>query len=674
MIGRNDPCPCGSGRKYKACCGRAGANPTASPLRAPVEGLRPGHISAAGAIAGGFSPLQQLIRLRPARFDEARAEAPPDARSGRAQAGRLLQQGRSLLRGGKYDGAIRALREAQLLNPDDAAIPHELGLCHLRSGRLPDAINALQRALALAPGAGETHYQLGLAHELAGNSQQAAGAYRRAIELRPNHAEAHARLGEFLLANGNSAEAAGYFARAAAIAGNTTDGRLSEARRLTALGRADEAEAVLRRAMALDPGNGLLPRALGDVLIQAGRFAEAGEFLDRAIAIDPAQTNVFHSIALAKKFGAAERPLLARMLARLEAPGLAGRYRMVLHFATGKALDDLEEYAAAMAQFAAANRIRAQIARPFDRAALVRRIDAVIARFTPDFFAGHADVGVADERPLLIVGMPRSGTTLTEQIISSHPRVTGGDELSFWTDRAPALLEGGRDAMTGAAAELAEGYRAVLRGIDAEAGRVTDKLPFNFLWLGLIHLVFPRARIVHCRRNPIDTCLSIWSRHFTQPWDFASNRGDLVFFYRQYQRLMAHWRAVLPPERLFEVDYEELTAEPGPVTRRMIAFCGLDWDDACLRPQDNRRMVRTASIWQARQPVYRSSVERWRNYAPWIGELAALLEEGAPAGTASEEASAPAPSSPAVSSAMPASGSAGSNCQGTESTHTESPP
>jgi tetratricopeptide (TPR) repeat protein len=271
---------------------------------------------------------------------------------------------------------------------------------------------------------------------------------------------------------------------------------------------------MLRQAVALDPSSSPVQRALGDVLIEMGRFADAAVHLDRAIAIDPAQTNAYHSIALAQRFGAAERPLLARMLARLEAPGLADRYRMMLHFAAGKALDDLGEYAAAMRHFDAANRIRSALAPRLDRAGLARRVDAMIARFTPAFFVQHTGAGVADERPLLILGMPRSGTTLTEQIVSSHPRVAGGDELMFWNDRASALLEGGDAAIVAAAPELAEGYRAALRAIDADADLVTDKLPFNFLWLGLIHLVFPRARVVHCRRDPIDTCLSIYSRHF----------------------------------------------------------------------------------------------------------------------------------------------------------------
>jgi len=175
---------------------------------------------------------------------------------------------------------------------------------------------------------------------------------------------------------------------------------------------------------------------------------------------------------------------------------------------------------------------------------------------------------------------------------------------------------------------LAEDYLALLRRIGPNALRVTDKNPFNFLWAGLIHQALPNARFIHCRRDPIDTCLSIYFTRFASAQPFAYDRGDLLFYYRQYQRLMAHWQSVLPPDRLLEIDYQELTADPEQQTRRIVAFCGLAWDDGCLAPERNERRVRTASIWQARQPVYRSSVERWRNYQPWLGELAELHAGG----------------------------------------------
>jgi Sulfotransferase family len=172
---------------------------------------------------------------------------------------------------------------------------------------------------------------------------------------------------------------------------------------------------------------------------------------------------------------------------------------------------------------------------------------------------------------------------------------------------------------------LAREYLALLRRIGPQAARVTDKAPFNHIRLGLIHLLLPQARIIHCRRHPVDTCLSMYFTYFSQRMDFAWAKADLAFAYRQYARLMEHWRAALPRERFTEVDYEDLIADREAVTRRLIAFTGLDWHDACLSPERNKRTVRTASLWQARQPVYTTSVARWRRYEPWLGELRELL-------------------------------------------------
>jgi hypothetical protein len=227
---------------------------------------------------------------------------------------------------------------------------------------------------------------------------------------------------------------------------------------------------------------------------------------------------------------------------------------------------------------------------------------------------------------VFIVGMPRSGTTLLEQILSSHPAVAPGGELPFWIQRlddsnASAI---GR-AEAGGLTEAAEEYLRLLRQIGPHALRVTDKAPFNFEFLGQLRLALPNARIIHCLRRPIDTGLSIFFTNFTQEQRYAWDQGDIVFQYRQYERLMDHWRRVLRPERFTEVQYETLVADREAETRRLIAFCGLDWDEACLAPERNDRKVQTSSLWQARQPVYKTSVERWRRYEPWLGELRELL-------------------------------------------------
>ena len=285
-------------------------------------------------------------------------------------------------------------------------------------------------------------------------------------------------------------------------------------------------------------------------------------------------------------------------------------------------------YEAAMQNFEAGNRLRARSGR-LDRDALVRRIDRLIEATPPGYRDRQPDPGVEDATPILIVGMPRSGSTLTEQILSSHPEVAAGGELLFWSARDNRRDDIWSLAST-AGSDAAPRRRLLwptLRAIGPNAKRVTDKALGNFMLLGFIHRVFPNATLIHCRRHPIDTALSIFTTNFDANLDFVAERSDLVFYYRQYQRLMAHWREVLPPDRFVEVDYEALVADPEPHARRLVAACGLEWNDACLAPHRNTRRIKTASVWQARQPIYRTSVERWRRYEPWLGELRELAPE-----------------------------------------------
>jgi len=234
---------------------------------------------------------------------------------------------------------------------------------------------------------------------------------------------------------------------------------------------------------------------------------------------------------------------------------------------------------------------------------------------------------------VLITGMPRSGTTLVEQIISMHPEVGAGDELHFWNQRGGEWhRSGGATDDKTFLAKAAADYLAVLRSVARTAARVTDKMPFNFLWAGLIHLAFPRAAIIHCRRAAIDTALSIHQTHFRPDLAFPTGGAELVAYFRDYQRLTDHWRNVLPADRFIEVDYEEMTRAPEPVIRRIIMGCGLAWHDECLRPESNLRAVKTPSKWQARQPIYRTSVARWRRYEPWLGSLRALVDKASEPG------------------------------------------
>jgi Flp pilus assembly protein TadD len=553
----------------------------------------------------------------------------------------LLALATTFLRAGRPADAIAPLRDAALLQPSNPIIQHDLGLACLEVGHLPDAIAALQRAVASNPGYSDAHFHLGLALEKLGNIGGAIVAYDRATELLPSLTEAWFRSGALVYTLGHLEEAIGCFRRAAATGGNTSFGRLGKARALLIEDRNQEAELVLRKTLARDPGNAMAHDLLGNLLSEFGRFDEARECFERAITIAPLLAGSYYDLVRCRSVTSADHDLLRRMEASLSTPGLEAAQLLRLHLAIGKAADDRGDYALAMQHFDAADAVRRGFG-SFDSVAFSCEIDRLIARCTPELMARASELGSPDATPVLIIGMPRSGTTLVEQIVSMHPQVGACGELNFWNERG-AAWHGTSASWNGASgnaadrkekpfvakeflAKAAADYLGVLRTMAPKAARVTDKMPFNFLWAGLIHLAFPRSVIIHCRRAAVDTALSIHQTHFNPTLPFPTGGEELVMYYRCYQRLTDHWRNVLPADRFLEVDYEDLTREPEPGIRRIIAACGLEWNDACLRPESNPRAVKTPSKWQTRQPIYRTSVARWRRYEPWLGPLRALVD------------------------------------------------
>lgn len=553
-VGRNDPCPCGSGKKFKHCCQAKQA-----------------QAGAAAWLDGGSAPSAEVRKKSRALLDAARKHWAAEHWS---QANALFQ-------------------EIVRLNPNSAERHCDLGVTDLRLGRL----------------------------------QEAATSLRRAVELRPGWVRALRLLAEALEPQGLEAEALFAYRKLSRTAEDPVERLHYSAKALVVEGELDEAEKELRRALVRAPRNAETNVLLGQLLSNRGMFDEAARHL--ALAVD-ALPSVFQRLTAIKRATDADRPLLVRMRDLAERPDLDKLTRISLHFGLGKAFDDLGDYADAMRHYEAGNKLKSLSGR-LDRTALMARYDSIVAAFTSATLASAAQSQAQppnpeDDLPVLIVGMPRSGTTLVEQILSSHPSVAAGGELTFWNQRsgpwrssAPQL-----PSEAGALAKAADDYRALLRSFGPEAMRVTDKRPMNFEVLGLLRLAMPHARIIHCRRSPIDTCLSIFFTNLVGRHDYAWDRGDLAFFYHQYERLMDHWRTTLS-HRFAEVDYETLVADREAETRRLVAFCGLAWDDACLTPERNQRIVKTASRWQVRQPVYKTSIDRWRRYEPWLGELRALL-------------------------------------------------
>jgi tetratricopeptide (TPR) repeat protein len=553
----------------------------------------------------------------------------------------LLALASKSLRAGRPADAIAPLRDAALLQPSNAIIQHDFGLACLEVDRVPDAIAALQRAVASNPRYADAHFRLGIALEKLGDIGGAIAAYDHATKMLPSLAEAWFRAGALFYTLGHRDQAIGCFRRAAATGDRNSFGRLGKARALLTEDHNQEAEQVLRETLVADPRNAMAYDLLGNLLTEFGRFDEARACFERAIAIAPILAGSYYDLVRCRPVTSSDSDdgLLQAMQAALATPGLEAGQRLRVHLAIGKAAEDLGDYALAMQHFDAADAVRRGSA-PFDSAAFSIEIDRLIARCTPEWIARAPELGSSDATPVLILGMPRSGTTLVEQIVSMHPEVGAGGELHFWNQRGAEWHRSGAAGnerpfvVSEFLAKAAADYLGVLGAIAPKAARVTDKMPFNFLWAGLIHMAFRRATIIHCRRATIDTALSIHKTHFRPGLAFPTGGAELVAYFRDYQRLIDHWRSVLPAERFIEVDYEDLTRAPEPVIRRMIAACGLAWDDACLRPECNPRAVNTPSKWQARQPIYSTSVARWRRYEPWLGPLRALVDDESDAGSA----------------------------------------
>ena len=514
---------------------------------------------------------------------------------GAAQA--LNNLGNVLRRGNDLDGAVEAYREAVAAAPDFAMAQANLGAALREGGMVEDALAAGRCAVALAPGYAEGHNALGGTLLAAGDAEGALEAFRRAIELEPGYTDAGINLGAALFT----------------------------------LERALEAEVAYRRVLNDDPDLAEAHNGLGVVLLAIGRLDEAIASFRRAIALAPRYAEALYNLAASRSVEIDDTDIAA--LESMVANGdLPVDDRTALHFALAETLDGRGTAERAFHHAAAGNQLRRGRLREqgqvFDAAGHDRLVDKIVRVFDADFFAARQDFGYGSELPVFIVGMPRSGTTLVEQIAASHPAVFGAGERDDIGAIAGEHFPDGvteLDATTTGA--LARAQMERIGGPAGKALRMTDKTPVNFLNLGLIALLFPGARVIHCQRDARDVCLSCYFQNFTAGLSWATDLDDLGRYHRVYRRIMDHWRRVLPLAML-EVDYEDLVAAPDKESRRIIDFLGLPWDDACLAFHRSRRTVRSAANWQVRRPIYATSVERWKAYKPWLGPLRSVLDGG----------------------------------------------
>ena len=538
-----------------------------------------------------------------------------------------LERAIELQRGGDLAGAVAIYRTLLAREPRNADALHYLGLASRQSGDLRGAETFLRRSLELQPERVNALCDLATLCAERQNFQEAVPLFRRALALDPNHTDALHNLGNTLRKVTRPHEALPLFERLTRI----RCGSGAAFRRLAdthyRLGNVDATITAYRRALEIDPDDRLARVNLGDAYESAGRFRQA-KFHYASVLRRDLRSPLALAGALQLRDQSVEPAWIetAQSMASDATTSLDARIR--LNVALGHYFDRQRDYDRAFTFLHAGNSMQAARQR-YDSTLFTAAVDRLIEVFTSELFARlpRADVP-GGERPLFIVGMPRSGTTLTEQILASHSQVIGGGELSVLLStgmQIPSYPHGVRDLTAASLNGLAAQYLQRLDTISATAPRVSDKLPFNFMHVGLIALLFPKAAIVHCRRDPVDNALSCFFTGFADQIQFANDLETIGRYYLDYARLMRHWHAVLPG-RVFDVQYEELVADTERVVRALISYCRLEWEDACLAFHRTERGVRTPSRWQVRQPMYGSSVARWKRYEKHLEPLLKVLD------------------------------------------------
>jgi tetratricopeptide (TPR) repeat protein len=573
---------------------------------------------AKGRPARAVQLISQALRARP-HFPEAMTNL---ARAQRAA--------------GDPEGAASMARRAIELAPELAEAHEQLGRILLDLNEDEGAAEACRRAVELAPRSLDARVNLGAALTRLKDYQAAAVAYQEAHRLDPERADTLTDFGAALTELDRFDDAVRCHERALARDPNSTRALAALAATLKRAQRPVEAVEACRRTLALVPGDTDVWVLLGGCLAALGRFDEAVDAYRQALDVDPECAEAQRGIV-----AAGERTQDVAELARLRAVAddaeTPVHHRIAASYALGALLDKSGEYDDSFRHIATANQLKRAFWREageeeFSRDGFRRLVDGMIATFKPAVFAATRDWGDPSELPVFIVGMPRSGTTLTEQILASHPAVFGGGERKD-IGRIAHLLASehlGQSPLVWDRAKVrreAEQHLEQLRGFAGAALRVTDKMPDNIQLLGTIALLFPRARVVICRRDLRDVCLSCHFQAFGQGMSWTTDLADCAFRALEVERLVRHWQKVLPLN-LFELTYEELVGDLEGQGRRLVDFLGLPWDPACLAFHTTERQVMTASLWQVRQPLYSTSIGRWRHYAGHLAPLLTPLEAG----------------------------------------------
>jgi tetratricopeptide (TPR) repeat protein len=607
---------------------------------------------ARGDFAAGAAQFRESLRLRPdfatahnnlgnalrltgdkeqalAHFRRA-VELEPSLAEARSNLGQFL------LEQGQAEEALAHCREAVRLRPHFPEALNNLGNVLRETGKLVEARSCYAESLQLNPHLAMTYNNMAQALQEEGRLDDALHWYRQALEREPGSARFHTNLASALAELEREPEAVRRYQAALDADPHYAEGHHGLGLVRDEQGRFDEALACFRTALRLRPDFAGAHCSIGTVLQELGKFDAALASFREGIRLDPRLAGARAQMATLLR-GRLPEEDLAVMRQALADPDLSDGKRAALHFGVASVLDARGDHDAAAEHLRQGNTLRAagfcQRHTADDPAEHKRFVDNLIAAFTPEFFDRGQGFGHESVRPIFIVGLPRAGTTLSEQVLASPSQVHGGGELRLARldfESLPRIVGLGVTPFDclpylgpAAVRHVAESHLRELAALNATAAHVADKLPDNYLYLGLIALLFPRAKLIHCRRDLRDTAFSCWMTNFSQiRWAFVPDH--IAARFQEYQRVMEHWSRVLPVPVL-EVEYEAIVADLEGNARRLVQWCGLEWEPACLEFYKTKRPIKTASVAQVRQPIYRTSVARWKHYEKSLAELFAKL-------------------------------------------------
>lgn len=544
-----------------------------------------------------------------------------------SDANALWARASELARTGQIRQAEKILTKLAKIAPDNADIYGFHGTLKVQTGKHVQAVPLLKRALRLDDGNPTTHGSLAVAYEGLSKPDKAKAHYLRSLELDPHQARTHVNLGSLLWQEGNRDAAIAHYEQAIDLDAEFADAHVYLAQAMHFLGRVDEALQCGETAVRLDPSSATGHMNLGRTLQALGRIEEAVSHFRQAITLNGHLAEAYENYAYAGRV-AEQDEFSDDLNAALAKRDWNGSERARLHYAAGKVESDRGDHKAAFSHWVEGARLRRKSAK-YATANSRKQFAGYKTVFDSALLERRLRQPVEGPAPIFIVGMPRSGTTLAEQILASHPQVEGLGELPHIMDIALGVSEWSEASgkFPSALADLDESHWAraaklYMARLDRTGDEpyISDKMPGNFHYLGFVSLLFPNARIIHCRRDALDTCVSCFTTDFTVGQEWSYELGELGAYYGLYVDLMAHWKRVLPLP-IYDIQYESVVADLAGEARRLLEFCGLDWHPGCLEFHRSKRPVFTASSAQVRQPLYASSVGRWRRYEDQLRPL-----------------------------------------------------